>query len=144
MATLPRVSPTPEDINRFLAEEFPAVGDVQCAEVGERHAVARWSYDPAALRPGGLIPGPTQFALADTALYFAVFGAIGIEPMAVTSELAIRFLRPAAGGDLYARAELLHVGERRLYGSVDLWVGDAVDRPVSHATGTYVLPPQLT
>ncbi len=144
VATLGPVPVTPDDIHRFLAEAFPAAAGTECVEVGERYAVARWSYDPTALRPGGLIPGPTQFALADTALYFAVFGAIGIEPMAVTSDLAIRFLRPAAGGDLYARAQLLHVSDRRLYGAVDLWVGAAVDQPVSHATGTYVRPPKST
>ena len=126
----------------FMIEYFPAAAEsgTECLEVGTRHAIVRWKYDPTRLRPGGLISGPTQFSLADTALYFAVFGAIGIEPMAVTSDMAIRFLRPAVGDDLYARATLLHVGRTRIYGEVDLWVGDTSDRLVSHATGTYARP----
>ena len=62
------MTPSRDDINRFLAEQFPAVSGIECLEVGERHAVARWVYDPSTLRPGGLISGPTQFTLADTAL----------------------------------------------------------------------------
>ncbi|MDF1597297.1 MAG: PaaI family thioesterase [Acidimicrobiia bacterium] len=131
------MTPSRDDINRFLVEQFPAASGVECVEVGERHAIARWAYDPSTLRPGGLISGPTQFALADTALYFAVFGAIGLEPMVVTSDLSIRFLRPAVGGDLFARADLLHIGQARIYGVVDLWVGDDAELRVSHATGTY-------
>jgi uncharacterized protein (TIGR00369 family) len=132
---------TPDEIQVFLAEQFAGASTVECVEVGSRHAVARWIYEPSGLRPGNLISGPTQFMLADTALYFAVFGAIGIEPMAVTADLAIRFLRPAQGGDLFARADLLHLGAARVYGEVDLWVDGDADRRVSHATGTYSLPP---
>ena len=65
-------------------------------------AVARWEYDPSQLRPGGYISGPTQFTLADTAIWFAVFTVIGISPMAVTTDLSISFLRPATGSDLWA------------------------------------------
>ncbi|MDH5371354.1 MAG: PaaI family thioesterase [Acidimicrobiia bacterium] len=136
------MTPTPEEIHRFLADEFPAAAGVECVEVGSRHAVARWIHDPSGLRPGQLISGPTQFSLADTALYFAVFGAIGIESMAVTADLSIKFLRPAAGGDLLARADLLHVGRTRIYGEIHLWVEGDADTRVAHATGTYVRPPK--
>ena len=132
---------TPEEIHRFLADEFPAAEGVECLEVGNRHAVVRWTHVSSGLRPGRLISGPTQFSLADTALYFAVFGAIGIEPMAVTVDLSIRFLRPATGGDLVARADLLHIGGTRIYGEVDLWVEGNADALVAHATGTYARPP---
>jgi uncharacterized protein (TIGR00369 family) len=57
--------------------------------------------------------------------------------MAVTSDLAITFLRPGVGGDLMARAEVLRVGKTRIYGDVRLWVDGAEDRLVSHATGSY-------
>ena len=43
--------------------------------------------------------------MADSAVWFLVNGALGrLEPMTVTSELSIRFLRPAKGDKLYARA----------------------------------------
>ena len=131
---------SPEQIHDFMRAQFPNADGIACLEVGEQHAVARWTYDSAGLRPGGLISGPTIFALADTALYFAVFGAIGIEPMAVTADLSIAFLRPARGGDLLARADLSHIGPARIHGSVDLWVDGCSDRPVARATGTYARP----
>ena len=81
-----------------------------------------------------------MFGLADIALWFAAFTEIGIEPMAVTSELSIRFLRPAQGGDLLARATLASVSTRRMVGSIDLWVDGGEDRLVAVAQGTYVRP----
>ena len=135
---------TPEDVNRFFVDEFPsaAASGNRCVDVGQRSAVARWSYDDSMLRPGGYISGPTQFTLADTALWFAVFTEIGLEAMAVTSHMSIDFLRPAIGGDLYARATLLKVGRSGLFGEIRLWVGDDEDRLVATATGTYVAPPR--
>ncbi len=132
----------PADIDAFLAEVYPAAHamGLRCEELGDGMAVGRWPYDPAALRPGGYIPGPTQFALADVALWYAVFTVIGVAPMAVTTDLHISFLRPAVGADLLARARLLRVGKVRAYGTIDLWMDGQPDRLVSHATGTYALP----
>jgi acyl-coenzyme A thioesterase PaaI-like protein len=87
---------TADDVNQMLGG-FSALSH-RCMELSERHAVARILVTDSELRPGNLISGPTQFRLADAALWYLVFGAIGrIEPMAVTSELSIRFLRPAQG-----------------------------------------------
>ena len=132
--------PTPEAINAFFAREFPAASDAgsRCVETGPGVAVARWPYNPAMLRPGGLISGPTQFAIADLAFWFMTFTVVGLAPMAVTSELYIQFLRPAKGGDLLARAELLRTGKSKIAGAVRVWVDGAPDKPVSHVTGSYV------
>ena len=74
-------------------------------------------------------------------LWYLVFGAIGrIEPMALTSELSIRYLRPAQGEVLWARAMLESAGRRNVVGTVRVWVDDREDKPVSTAQGTYVLP----
>lgn len=133
--------PTPLAVNAFFAEQFPSAhgGGYRCVETGPGLAVARWPYDPTQLRPGNLISGPTQFAIADLAFWFLTFTVLGLAPMAVTSELYISFLRPAAGGDLLARAELLRKGKSKISGSVRVWVDGAPDRPVSHVTGSYVL-----
>jgi acyl-coenzyme A thioesterase PaaI-like protein len=129
---------TPAEINAFLEDAFPGTGN-ECVEVGHRYAVGRRVIDPAQLRPGGLISGPTQFGLADAVLWYALFGSVGIEPMALTSELSIRFLRPAAGEALFGRADLHLVGKRNVIGSVAIWVDDP-NRPVAVAQGTYVRP----
>ena len=124
----------------MLDEAFPGTGN-SCVEVGDRHALARREVDPAALRPGGFVSGPVQFGLADAALWYLVFGAIGrVEPMALTSELSIRFLRPAQGSTMWARATLESAGRRSIVGSVRVWADGAQERPSSVAQGTYVLP----
>ncbi len=129
---------TADDVNRFLAESWSGSMNV-CTDVGARHAVAKLTVSEAQLRPGNLISGPTQFAMADAAMYYAVFGAIGIEPMAVTSELSIRFLRPAVGTTLWGRADLLTVGRRTIVGSISVWTADP-DKPCAVAQGTYLRP----
>jgi uncharacterized protein (TIGR00369 family) len=129
---------TTQQINDFLGSEFLSSGS-RCEEVGERWATATLPTGSIALRPGGIISGPTIFALCDAALYYACFTAIGIEPMTLTSELSIRFMRPAKGDVIRARADLHHVGKRSIIGSIVAWT-DSVDRPVAVAQGTYVRP----
>jgi uncharacterized protein (TIGR00369 family) len=129
---------TPAAVDAFIASVFPAAARTHaCDSIGPGVAVARWRYDAAELRPGGLISGPTQFATADLALWYVSFTVLGLAPMAVTSDLQIAFLRPATGGDLLARAELLRAGKTRITGRVLLWIEGREDRPVAHATGSY-------
>lgn len=133
---------TPDEVNSFLAEVFPSsyAEGTRCVELGERTALARWPYDDNELRPGGYISGPRVFSLADSALWFASYTVIGLEAMAVTSELSIRFLRPARNGDLLARAVLNSVSTRRLVGTVEIWIDTAPDRLVAVAQGSYARP----
>lgn len=129
---------TVEEINSFLTERFPGANH-RCESVGERWAVAVMQPAEQNLRPGGIISGPTVFGLCDGALYYACFTVLGIEPMALTSELSIRYLRPARGEQMRARAELHHVGKRSIVGTVTAWTGDRA-KPVAVAQGTYVRP----
>jgi uncharacterized protein (TIGR00369 family) len=132
--------PTLDDVNAMVRDGFPSSANL-CSELGEGYAVASRAVDPAELRPGGFISGPAQFGLADAALWFLVFGVIGrVEPMALTSELSIRFLRPAIGETLWARATVDGVGRRNVVGTVRVWVDDREDKPTAVAQGTYVLP----
>ncbi len=139
------VGVTPASIAAFVAEQWPDAppgrdaDPTVCHEVSGRHVVISQKVLPASIRPGGFISGPTQFAVADLALWYACFGAIGLEAMALTSELSIRFVRPAIGDELRARADLLSVGKRNIVGSVTIWTDDE-DKPVSVCQGTYVAP----
>ena len=131
---------TPAAIDSFIAEVYPAAGkSFTCEAVGPAHAVARWKYSETLLRPGGFISGPTLFTAADVALWFLSFTQLGLEAMAVTSDLHIDFLRPAKGGDLLARADLLRSGKSRITGRVSIWIDGNEDKPVAHATGSYAL-----
>lgn len=131
---------TPEAVNAMLEADWPAAGG-RCEEVSPTHAVARVTPDAGSIRPGKMIAGPTLFAAADAALWFLVFGATGcVEPLALTSELSIRFLRPAVGEVVYARATLDKRGRRTVVGTISVWTDDNRDRPSATAQGTYSLP----
>ncbi|MFN3236392.1 MAG: PaaI family thioesterase [Pseudomonadales bacterium] len=130
---------TPEAINTFLEDAFGSLNS-RCIEVGDTFAVARHEANQDMLRPGDIISGPTLFGICDGVLWYALFGAVGIEPMALTSELSIRFLRPAKGNVVLARCDLHHVGRRSVIGSIRCWMEDAPDKTVAVAQGTYVRP----
>lgn len=131
-----------DEVNRMIREGFPSAWEdgARCESLADGEAVVRQLYRPEGNRPGGYIPGPTQFAVADLALWCAVFTRIGLEPMSVTSDLHIHFLRPAVGGDLMARCKILRVGKSRIHGTVDVWIDGDPDRLVAHAVGAYSNP----
>jgi acyl-coenzyme A thioesterase PaaI-like protein len=134
--SVPRV----DAVNEMIGELFPGSNNA-CAELTRTTAVARRDICDDELRPGAFISGPSQFGLADAALWYLVFGATGrIEPMALTSELSIRFLRPARGSTLWAKATLDVAGRRNIVGTIRVWCDDNHDRPTATAQGTYVLP----
>lgn len=131
-----------EEIEKFFAAELPFFSSLGFAieSVEEGTASVRFLYDPKWTRPYGVINGGTLMALADVATYMAIFGRLGIVPLAVTNELKMNFLRPAIGGDVLARAELLKVGRRIAYVAVQLFMEDDPGRLIAHATTSYVLP----
>jgi acyl-coenzyme A thioesterase PaaI-like protein len=127
-------------INAMVAEQFPGATG-RCLEIGDAHAIAFADVADSSIRPGGFISGPTQFSLADLALWFVSFVALGrIEPMALTSELSIRYLRPAQGARLICRADLEARSRRSVVGSCHVWVDGAPDRITATAQGTYAVP----
>jgi len=139
-ATSTPTVPTVEAVNEMIEQLFPGSSST-CDSLGADFAVARRDISDAELRPGAFVSGPSQFGLADAALWYLVFGATGrIEPMALTSELSIRFLRPARGTTLWARATLDVAGRRNVVGTIRVWCDDRSDKPTATAQGTYVLP----
>lgn len=142
MGTSPR-RVTPAAIDTAVRAAFPGatLASGGCVEVSPTHALVRRPVDVASARPGGFVPGPTQFGMADAALWYLVFGVLDrIELMALTSDLDITFLRPAAGEVIWARADLLSAGSRKIVGSVRVWCDDRIDAPSAVAKGAYVLP----
>lgn len=132
--------PTAQAVNEMIEQLFPGSNNT-CDSLGADFAVARREISDAELRPGAFVSGPSQFGLADAALWYLVFGATGrIEPMALTSELSIRFLRPAQGTVLWAKATLDVAGRRNVVGTVRVWCDDRADKPTATAQGTYALP----
>jgi uncharacterized protein (TIGR00369 family) len=77
--------------------------------------------------------------LADFAMYVAVFSAVGPQPLAVTTNLNINFLRKPAAADLIAEAKLMKVGRRLVVGEVIIR-SEGQEEPVAHVTSTYSIP----
>ena len=131
---------TADAINAVIRELYPAAAS-ECVEVGPDYAVAACDLDPNTVRPGGFVSGPTQFAIVDAALWYVTFAALGrIEPMAMTSELSIRFLRPAQGSRIYSRARLEAVSRRSVVATAHVWCDDRTDKITATAQGTYAIP----
>jgi len=131
-----------EALNAFMTKAFPqstpgSRGYVVSAAPG--HVRARLDPTEQALRPGGLISGPTQMGFADMAAYALVLAHIGPVAMAVTSGLNYQFLRPCRPGPLFADATMLRLGKRLAVMDVRIWTDDA-DKPVGQANVTYAIP----
>lgn len=132
--------PSIGSVNEMIEQLFPGSNNT-CEALGSDFAVARRVVTEDELRPGAFISGPAQFGLADAALWYLVFGATGrIVPMALTSELSIRFIRPAQGKVLWAKATLDIAGRRNVVGTVRVWCDDREAKPTATAQGTYALP----
>lgn len=129
-------------LNAFLTDAFPNAergsrGHVVSAAPG--HVQARMEPNDKALRPGGLISGPTQMGFADMAAYALVLAHIGPVAMAVTSALNYQFLRPCRPGPINADATMLRLGKRLAVMDVRIWADDP-DKPVGQANVTYAIP----
>jgi acyl-coenzyme A thioesterase PaaI-like protein len=131
---------TPETINAAIRAEWPDTV-MRCVEIGTDYAVAAYDVVAENIRPGGFVSGPTQFGLVDAALWYMSFVALGrIEPMALTTELSIRFLRPAQGAQVFCKATLESVNRRQVVGTGRVWCDDRTDKITATAQGTYALP----
>jgi acyl-coenzyme A thioesterase PaaI-like protein len=137
---LPTGQLTVDAVNSMVTEQFPGSRNY-CVELGPDFAVAAYDVDDASLRPGGFVSGPTQFGLVDAAFWFVTFVALGrIEPMALTSELSIRFLRPAVGTRIICRATLEAASRRSVVGTAHVWAEERPDKITATAQGTYAIP----
>jgi uncharacterized protein (TIGR00369 family) len=110
-------------------------------EISPRSARVRLRYHERMLRPGGTVSGPSLMALADTAMWAAVLGAIGPIAMTVTTHLDIDFLRFVGPHDVVADVHLLKLGRRLAVGEV-LMTADGATEPCARASLTYSIPPE--
>ena len=131
---------TREEIQRFFAEEFHQANQT-VESTGQGTATVRHKVGEQELRPGGTVSGPVMMAVADCAMYAAIFAELGIIPLAVTTSLNINFLRrPSAKADILGTCKLLKVGKKLVIGEVYIY-SEGNEEPVAHATATYALPP---
>jgi len=127
-------------VTAFLESVFPDASEMFAIEdVKDNWARVRLVFTERRLRPGGTVSGPALMTLADTAVWVALLGMIGPEPLSVTSSLHIDFLRKPGPRDVVADAELLKLGKRLAVGAVTMR-SDSEVAPCAHATVTYAIP----
>lgn len=131
---------TAEEANTFLDAAFKGRGrQNQVILMEEGRAILRLEADETHLRPGGYISGPTQMSLADSVAYMAIMTLTGLEPMTVTSNLNINFLRPCIGPVVLAEGKIMKIGQALAVIDVDIRI-EGAEKPASHAIVTYALP----
>ena len=131
---------TAAEANTFLSGAFKSSGNRSEVTLMEKgRAVVRLVADETHLRPGGYISGPTQMSLVDTVAYMAVMTLTGHEPMTVTSNLNINFLRPCIGPVVVADARVMKIGQALAVMDVDVRI-EGAEKAASHAIVTYALP----
>lgn len=132
---------TPDELSAFFRQAFP--GDSGRNFTFERFepGFLRIKLVPndTMLRPGNLVSGPTQMALADRAAYAVILAHIGPVAMAVTSNLNMSFLRGVQQEPFFADAALLKLGRRLASVDVRLWQGSE-QHIVAQSTVTYAIP----
>ena len=134
---------TAAEFQALATEGVPLIGLLDCrVERFEPGLVeVRLPWADHLLRPGGTISGPAMMALADITLYGAVLSRIGRVELAVTTDLTFHFLRRPRPGDLIGRGRLLRLGRNLAIGEVEIASAAEPDSPVTHAIGTYSIPP---
>jgi uncharacterized protein (TIGR00369 family) len=133
-----------EEFRKILKEGMPsgAAMPFEVVSLERGHAVLKLKTGPADLRPGGTVSGPTLFGFADLAMYAAVMTVLGNEPMAVTTDATVHFLRRPPAGTQIARARLLKQGQRLMVGDIVITHEGEEDAPIAHFVMTYSVPPR--
>lgn len=136
---------TEKQVEDLLAVEFPQVfhpgSGLTVEAVWPGGCRVRQEFRENFLRPGGTISGPTMMALADFAFYVAILASVGPQPLAVTTNLSINFLRKPEPRDLLATVRILKLGQRLAVMDAEI-ASDGAPAPAAHVTATYSIPPR--
>jgi len=131
---------TAEELHALLDRVFPQIRPYcfRIERAGGRGARLRLPMAEAHLRPGGTVSGPAMMTLVDCCMYVALLAELGAVTHAVTSNLAINFLRRPRPVDQVAEARILKLGRLLCTGDVTVY-SEGLEEPVAHATLTYAV-----
>jgi len=130
------------EVSAFWDEHFPQIQkarDITILSILPGGAVLRLTPSDRHLRPGNTVSGPTLVTLADVTAYAALLAHVGPEPMIVTANLSISFLRRASLEPLLAKCRILRLGRRLAVVEVGI-KAEKSDTLIAQATGTYSIP----
>ena len=129
-----------EKFNQIIETELPWAADAGMVleSIEEGKAVMKLPYHQKSIRPGGTISGPHMMMLSDACMYAVVLSMLGEVKLAVTTSFNINFLRKPHQTDLLAVGTIIKMGKRLAVIEVSVYSDEDI---VSHATGTYSIPP---
>ena len=108
------------ELSSYLDEVFPqVVNRYRIVDLQQGYARVIQNITQENLRPGGTVSGPTIFSLVDIGMYILLLAHIGKEPLAVTTNCSIDFLKkPTTDEELVADCNLLKLGKTLVVGEV--------------------------
>ena len=108
------------ELSSYLDEVFPqVVNRYRIVDLQQGYARVIQNITQEDLRPGGTVSGPTIFSLVDIGMYILLLAHIGKEPLAVTTNCSIDFLKkPTMDEGLFADCNLLKLGKTLVVGEV--------------------------
>lgn len=130
---------SPEDLNRFLAENFADwVRDLglEVTLTAPDHTVSRMPNRPALARVGGIISGQALMAMADTTMVLATASAFGAFRPVATTNFACQFLRPGVGEWIVCRADIVRAGKAMAFVEAEM-LSEPSGKPVARAQACF-------
>ena len=133
---------TVPEVSAFWDEHFPQIQkprDMTIVSITPGGATLRLTPSERHLRPGHTVSGPTLVTLADVTAYAALLAHVGPEPMIVTANISMNFLRRAPLAPLLASCRILKLGRKLAVVDVSI-AAEGSDDMIAHATATYSIP----
>ena len=133
------------ELSSYLDEVFPqVVNRYRIVDLQQGYARVIQNITQENLRPGGTVSGPTIFSLVDIGMYILLLAHIGKEPLAVTTNCSIDFLKkPTMDGELFADCNLLKLGKTLVVGEVLVKSSDK-EALLARSSVTYYRPKAQT
>ena len=133
------------ELSSYLDEVFPqVVNRYRIVYLQQGYARVIQNITQENLRPGGTVSGPTIFSLVDIGMYILLLAHIGKEPLAVTTNCSIDFLKkPTMDEELFADCNLLKLGKTLVVGEVLVKSSDK-EALLARSSVTYYRPKAQT
>lgn len=116
------------------AERFDRAVGIELVRIHEDGATMRLEVGQRHLNSDGVVHGGVIFTLADSALGYGIFRAVG--RACTTAEMKMNFLRPVTSGVLVARSRILRAGKSLVVARADVHLGEA---HIAHAQTTFAI-----
>lgn len=97
---------------------------IEVVSLSERESVVKLPFKEDLLQPARVVHGGAISSVADSAVALALLSALPAGSDISTIEMKMNFIAPVAGGEMIARARIVHLGGRTAVGEVKIVDGD--------------------